>query len=142
MTKAPLWKFAEETPPGSQTGPKYQTATTQAHPFTSTPAKPSGSQIQAPARAQPQAAAQVQTRPPAPAQPPRLASAYFPQPQAPPPWGARRVPSKSLHDEDRLSNFPKREASLIAKQASSELQDRVANFCELEGTLRIRERSW
>ena len=88
VTKAPLWRFAEETPPGSQSRPKSQTATTQAHPFTSTPAKPSGSQIQA--------AAQAQTQPPAPPQPPRLASAYFPQPQAAPPWGARRMPSESL----------------------------------------------
>ena len=65
------------------------------------------------------------------AQPPRPAPAYFPQPQAAPPRGARRVPSESL-DEDRLSDFPESKASLIAKQARSELLDRVANFCELE----------
>ena len=45
---------------------------------------------------------------------------------------ARHVPSESLLDEDRLSDFPESEASLIAKQARSELLDRVANFCELE----------
>ena len=41
------------------------------------------------------------------------------------------MPSESLHD-DRLSDFPESEASLIAKLAHSELLDRVANFCELE----------
>ena len=70
--------------------------------------------------------------PPTPAQPPRPAPAYFPQPQAAPPRGARRVPSESLLDEDRRSDFPESEASLIANQALSELLDRVANFCELE----------
>ena len=40
--------------------------------------------------------------------------------------------SESLHDEDRLSDFPECEASLIAKQALSELLDWVAKFCELE----------
>ena len=38
------------------------------------------------------------------------------------------MPSESLIDEDRLSDFPESEASLIAKQAWSELLDRVANF--------------
>ena len=42
------------------------------------------------------------------------------------------MPSESLHDQDRLSDFPESEASLIANQAHSELLDRVANFCELE----------
>ena len=68
-------------------------------------------------------------RPPAPAQPARLAPAYFPQAQAAPPRGARRVPSESLLDEDRLLDFSESVASLIAQ---SELLDRVANFCELE----------
>ena len=116
VTKSPLWRFAEETPSISQT------ATIQAQPVTSTLAKPSGSQTQAPARAQPQAPAQAQMRPPAPAQPPKLVPAYFPQPQAVPPREARRVPSESLHDEDRLSDFPESEASLIAKQAGSEIR--------------------
>ena len=40
------------------------------------------------------------------------------------------MPSESL-DEDQLSDFPESEAS-NAKQARSELLDRVANFCELE----------
>ena len=70
-------------------------------------------------------------RPPAPAQPARPAPAYVPQPQAAPPQGAKRVFPESL-DEDRLSDFPECEVSLIAKQAQSELLDRVANFCELE----------
>ena len=38
------------------------------------------------------------------------------------------MPSESL---DQLSDFPESTASLIAKQARSELLDRVANFCEL-----------
>ena len=42
------------------------------------------------------------------------------------------MPSESLIDEDRLSDFPESGASLIAKQAQSELLDRVANFCRLE----------
>ena len=42
------------------------------------------------------------------------------------------MPSESLLDEDRFSDFPESEASFIAKQARSELLDRVANFCELE----------
>ena len=123
VTKASLWRFAEETPPGSQTPPKSRTATTQAQPVISTPAKPSGSQIQAPAQAQPQAPAQAQTQPLAPAQSPRLAPAYFPQPQAAPP---RRLDTCSqnlymMRTEDRLSDFPESEASLIAiKQTRSE----------------------
>ena len=48
-TRAPLWKFTEQTPSGSQTQPKSKTATTQAQPLTSTPVKPAGPQIQAPA---------------------------------------------------------------------------------------------
>ena len=42
------------------------------------------------------------------------------------------MPSESLRDEDRFSDFSESEASLIAKQARSELLDQVANFCELE----------
>ena len=41
------------------------------------------------------------------------------------------MPSESL-DEDTLSHLPESEASLIDKQARSELLDRVANFCDLE----------
>ena len=41
-------------------------------------------------------------------------------------------PSESQIEEDRLLDFPESEASLIAKQAHSELLDRVANFCGLE----------
>ena len=41
------------------------------------------------------------------------------------------MPSESL-DEDRLSDFPESEASLIAKQARSEYLDRVSAYCELE----------
>ena len=51
VTKAPLWRFAEETPSGSKTQPKSQTATTQAQPITSNSAKPLGSQMQAAALA-------------------------------------------------------------------------------------------
>ena len=131
VTKTPLWKFAEQTPSGSQAQTKTKTATAQAQPVISTPVKPAAPQVKAPAQAQPQAPAQAQMLPPAPAQLPRPASANFPQPQAAPTWGARRVPSGSL-DEDRLSDFPEFDASLIAKQARSELHDRVANFCELE----------
>ena len=43
------------------------------------------------------------------------------------------MPSDSLHDKDMLSmDFPESEASLIAKQARSELLDWVATFCSLE----------
>ena len=67
VTRAPQWKFAEQTPSGSQT---------QLMP-----------QKQAPAQAQPQVQAQAQIRLPAQAQPPRPAPAYFPQPQAAPSGG-------------------------------------------------------
>ena len=40
VTKTPLWKFAEQTPSGSQTQLKSKTATTQAQPMTCTPVKP------------------------------------------------------------------------------------------------------
>ena len=145
MTRASLWKFANQTPSGSQTQPK--SATTQAQPVTTTSTvKPASPQRQAPAQAQPQAPAQAEMRPLAPARPPRLAPAYFPQPRAalPPPWGrARRVPSESLMDEDRLLDFTESEASLIDKQARSELLDRVANFCGLErGDTEEQKGSW
>ena len=100
--------------------------------MTSTLVKPAAPQDKASAQAQPQAPAPAQMRPPAPAQPHRPAPPYFPQPQAAPPQGARCVPLESL-DEDRLSDFLESEAFLIAKQAWSELLDRVANFCELKG---------
>ena len=45
VTRAPLWSFAEKTPSGSQTRPETQSATIQAQPVTSTPVKPSSSQI-------------------------------------------------------------------------------------------------
>ena len=45
VSRAPLWSFAEKTPSGSQTRPQTQSATIQAQPVTSTPAKPSGFQI-------------------------------------------------------------------------------------------------
>ena len=56
LNRAPLWKFAKETPSGSSTQPQAQTITIQTQSVTSTPAKPSGSktQTQAPAQAQPQ----------------------------------------------------------------------------------------
>ena len=69
--------------------------------------------------------------PPAPAQPVRQAPARFPQPQAAPPQRVIGVPSESL-DEDRLSDFPESETSLIAKQARSEYLDLVAAYCQLE----------
>ena len=102
--KTPLWKFAEQTPLGSQAQSKTKTATAQAQPVTSTPVKPAAPQDKASAQAQPQAPAQAQ------AQPHRPALAYFPQPHTAPPQGARCVPLESL-DEDRL---------------------KVANFCELK----------
>ena len=125
-TTARLSGFSEQKPSRSQTQPK--TATTQAQPVTSTPVKPADPQKQAPAQAQKQARAQAQIWPLTPAQPPRPAAAFFPQPQATPPRGATRMPSESLLDEDRLLDFPESEASLIAKQAQSELLDRVANL--------------
>ena len=131
MTRAPLLRFAEKAPSGSQTQPQAQTATIQAHPITGTLAKPSGSQIQAPSQAQPQAPAQAQTQPPAPAQPPKLVPAYFPQRQAAPTWGARRLQNLYMM-KTGLGIFQRARPPFIAKQAHSELLDRVANFCELE----------
>ena len=106
----PLWNFAEQTP-GSQT--QHETATTQAQPVASTPVKPADPQKQAPAQAQPQAQAQIWS--PALAQPLRPAPA---QPTSAQPLpggggGARRMPSESLIDEDRLSNFPEKMVTLI-----------------------------
>ena len=97
VTRAPLWKFNEETPSGSQTLTQSQTITILAQPVTSTPAKPSGSwtRAQAPAQAWPQAPAEAQPQAPAQAQPPRTSQAYLPQPQAAVPLGVRRVPSDS-----------------------------------------------
>ena len=104
-TRVTLWKFAEQTPSGSQT--RLKTATTQAQPETCTLVKSADPQKQAPAQAQLQTQAQI--RPPAPAQPPRPAPAYFPQPQAAPSrvggW-ARRLPSESLILKDRIWDFP------------------------------------
>ena len=73
VTRAPLWKFAEETPAGSQTQPQATTITVQAQPITITPVKPSGTQTQtqAPAQARPQAPAQAQPQAPAQTQLPR-----------------------------------------------------------------------
>ena len=82
VTKIPLWKFAEQTPSGSQAQTKTKTATAQAHPMTSTPVKPAAPHVKAPAQAQAQAPAEAQMLPLAPAQPHRPAPAYFPQPQA------------------------------------------------------------
>ena len=42
--RAPLWKFAEENPTGSQAQPQAKTTIVQGQPATSTPLKPSGSQ--------------------------------------------------------------------------------------------------
>ena len=97
VTRAPLWKFNEETPSGSQTLTQSQTITILAQPVTSTPAKPSGSwtRAQAPAQAWPQAPAEAQPQAPAQTQPPRTSQAYLPQPQAAVPLGVRRVPSDS-----------------------------------------------
>ena len=103
--KTPLWRFIEQTPLGSQAQTRTHTATSQAQPATSTPAKPAISQTKALAQAKPQAPAQASVRPPAPAQPARQAPARFPQPQAAPPWRVICMPSESL-DEDRLSDFP------------------------------------
>ena len=86
--------FAEENP-----------TNVQAQPFTSTPVKPSDSQIQtqATAQAHPQAPVQAQSHSPAQAQPPRLAPAHLPQPQATDPLLVRQAPSDSLHDEYTIS---------------------------------------
>ena len=130
VTMAPLWKSAVETTSGFQTQPQAQTVTVQAQTITSTPAKPSGIKFQMQATAHARLQAPAQAQPQAPAQPPRPAQAYFSQPQAAVTLGARRVPYDFLHNEDRLSmDFEESEASLIAKQARSELLDRVATFC-------------
>ena len=42
------------------------------------------------------------------------------------------MPSESLIDKERNSDFPESETSLIGHQARSELLDRVANFCGLD----------
>ena len=77
VTKSPLWKFADQTPSGSQAQTKTKTATAQAQHVTSTLVKPAAPQVKAPAQAQPQSPAQAQIWPPARAQPHRLAPAYF-----------------------------------------------------------------
>ena len=97
--------------------------------MTSTLVKPAAPQDKTSAQAQPQAPARAQIRPPAPAQPHR--PGIIPPALGSSPSGARCLPSESL-DEDRLSDFPESKASKLAKQAWSELLDRVANFCELE----------
>ena len=98
VTRAPLWKFADENPRGSQT----RIMNIQAQPITSTLVKPSGSQTQ------PQAPAQ--------AQPTRLAQAQLPQQQGTLPFViVRHPPSDSLHDKERLfMDFSESQASLIA----------------------------
>ena len=131
VIKTPLWKFAEQTPSGCQAETKTKAATTQAQPATGTPAKPAAPQVKAPAQAKPQTPAQAQMRPPAPAQPPRPAPVTSLKLGLLSLGGASLVPSESL-DEDRLPDFPESEADLIAKQARSELLDRVVSFCELE----------
>ena len=65
VTKSPLWKFADQTPSGSQAQTKTKTATAQAQHVTSTLVKPAAPQVKTPAQAQPQAPAQVQIWPPA-----------------------------------------------------------------------------
>ena len=115
VTRTPLWKFAEQTPSGSQAQTKSKTATAQAQPMIITSLKPAGPQVQAPAQAQSQALAQAQMLPLAPAQHHRPGAAYSPQPRGGG-GGARRMPSESL-DEERLWDFKESKASLIAKQA-------------------------
>ena len=66
--KMPLWKFAEQTPSGSQAQSKTKTATTQAQPVTSTLVRPAAPQGKDSAQAEPQAPVQAQIRPPAPSQ--------------------------------------------------------------------------
>ena len=63
INKTPLWKFADQTPSGSQAQTKTKAATTQAQPVTSTPAKPAAPQVKALAQAKPQAPAQAQMQP-------------------------------------------------------------------------------
>ena len=103
--KTPLWRFTEQAPSGSQAQTRTHTATSQAQPATSTPAKPVISQTKALAQAKPQAPAQAPVRPPAPAQPARQAPARFPQPQAPPPWS--RVRNVGCPGSRRHSTFVK-----------------------------------
>ena len=83
VTRALLWMFAKETPFGSQTRPQAQTVTVQAQPIL----RQSLQVLRLRCRPQPQGPSQ--------ARPPRPAQAYFPQPQAAVPLGARRVPSDS-----------------------------------------------
>ena len=136
VTSASLWKLADENHSSSQTRPQAQTTNIQAQPITSTPLKPSGSQTQtwAPAQAQPKAPAQAQPQALVQAQPPQLSQVQLPQPQGTVPYLlVRQPPSDYLHDEDRVSmDFPESEAFLIAKQACSELLDRVVTFCSLD----------
>ena len=106
VTRAPSRKFGEENPFGFQTQPQAQTTTVHSQAITSTPVKPlsSQTQTQAPAQAQSQALAQ--------AQPPRLAQAYLLQPQGTVFLFVGRMPSDSLHDEDRLMRILQREKPL------------------------------
>ena len=128
-TTAPLLSIAEQTPTGPQTQPK--TATTRAQPGTSTQVKPADPEKQAPAQAQPQAQAQI--RPPAPAQPPRPVPPYFPQPRLLTLEGLDACLQNLYRYLMRIdSRIFQRVKPLIAKQAQSQLLDRVANFCGLE----------
>ena len=70
--RAPLRKFAEKNPTGSQAQLQAKTTNVQGQPITSTLEKPSGSQTQtqAPAQAWPQAPAHAQPQALAQAQPP------------------------------------------------------------------------
>ena len=108
----------------------------QAKPVTSILVKPLGSQVetQAPAPARPQTPAQAHPQARAQAQPSWLAQTHLhvPQPQAAVCLLVRQAPSDS-HDKDSPSlDFPMSKTSLIAKQARSELLDRVTTFCTLE----------
>ena len=78
INKTPLWKFTVQTPSGSQARTRTHSATSQAQPVTSTPAKPAVPQTKALAQAKLQAPAQAPVRPLAPAQPVRQAPACFP----------------------------------------------------------------
>ena len=88
INKTPLWRFTEQTPSGSQAQTRTNTATFQAQPMTSTPAKPAVPQTKALAQAKPQAPAQATVGPPTPAQPVTQAPACFPPTSGSPP---RRV---------------------------------------------------
>ena len=121
VTKTPLWNFAEQTDSGSQaqTKTKATTATAQAQLVTSIPVKPPAPQVKLQLRLR--CGLRLQLSLTGQVQP------TFPNLRELPPRGAKRMPAESLN-QDRLSDFPESEASLIASSRPAK-----AHYCDMLG---------